>query len=153
MTAPSADAARAAGAARSVGATADVGAAAGTGATPPVDVVLAALADPVRRRLLEHLGHDERPAGDLVAAAREEFGISQPATSQHLRVLREAGVVSVRADGPRRLYRVDARALGVVEAWLSGFLDPFAQPLDALATELARGRRRRAAAEDVSASA
>lgn len=109
---------------------------------PHVDAVLAALAEPVRRRLVEHLGRDERAAGELVAAAREEFGISQPATSQHLRVLREAGVVVVRADGPRRLYRVDPQALGVVEDWLTGFLDPFAQPLDALATELVRGQRR-----------
>ncbi|MBO3094941.1 ArsR/SmtB family transcription factor [Cellulomonas dongxiuzhuiae] len=106
-----------------------------------VDTVLAALAEPVRRRLLEHLGDDERTAGELVAAAGDEFGISQPATSQHLRVLRGAGVVTVRADGPRRLYRVEPQALSVVEDWLTGFLDPFAQPLDALETELARGRR------------
>lgn len=111
--------------------------------TGRVDVVLAAIADPVRRRLLEHLGGAERAAGELVAAAGAEFGISQPATSQHLRVLREAGVVTVRADGPRRLYRVDPQALGLVEDWLTGFLDPFAQPLDALATELVRGRRER----------
>lgn len=113
--------------------------------TGRVDVVLAALAEPVRRRLLEHLGSTERAAGELVAAAGDEFGISQPATSQHLRVLREAGVVTVRADGPRRLYRVDPQALGLVEDWLTGFLDPFAQPLDALATELVRGRRERRA--------
>ncbi|MBO3089273.1 ArsR/SmtB family transcription factor [Cellulomonas dongxiuzhuiae] len=106
-----------------------------------VDTVLAALAEPVRRRLLEHLGDDERTAGELVAAAGDEFGISQPATSQHLRVLRGAGVVTVRPDGPRRLYRVEPQALSVVEDWLTGFLDPFAQPLDALETELARGRR------------
>jgi len=114
----------------------------------PVDAVLAALAEPVRRRLLDHLGRGERPAGDLVAAAAEEFGISQPATSQHLRVLREAGVVTARADGPRRLYRVEPRALSLVEDWLVGFLDPFAQPLDALGTELVRGRRQRRVAAD-----
>lgn len=110
--------------------------------TPRIDLVLAALAEPVRRRLLEHLVGAERPAGELVAAAHEEFGISQPATSQHLRVLREAGVVVVRPDGPRRLYRVQPQTLSVVEDWLAAFLDPFAQPLDALETELARGRRR-----------
>lgn len=108
-----------------------------------VDVVLAAIADPVRRRMLEELAGPERPAGELVAVAGAEFGISQPATSQHLRVLRDAGVVTVRADGPRRLYRVEPRALSVVEDWLAGFLDPFAQPLDALETELVRGRRER----------
>ncbi|MCC2333731.1 ArsR/SmtB family transcription factor [Cellulomonas wangsupingiae] len=113
-----------------------------------VDLVLAALAEPVRRRLLEHLAGAERAAGELVAVAREEFGISQPATSQHLRVLREAGVVVVRADGPRRLYRVEPQALSVVEDWLAGFLDPFAQPLDALETELVRGRRERRAGSE-----
>lgn len=116
-----------------------------------VDVVLAALAEPVRRRLLEHVGRDERTAGELVALAGAEFGISQPATSQHLRVLREAGVVTVRPDGPRRLYRVDPAALVVVEDWLAGFVDAFAQPLDALATELARGRRARRTAAGPSA--
>jgi len=110
-----------------------------------VDLVLAALAEPVRRRLLEHLGGSERAAGELVALAGEEFGISQPATSQHLRVLREAGVVTVRADGPRRIYRVEPGALSVLEDWLAGFLDPFAQPLDALVTEVARGKRERRA--------
>ncbi|MFC8190103.1 ArsR/SmtB family transcription factor [Cellulomonas sp. NPDC057328] len=109
---------------------------------PHVDAVLAALAEPVRRRLMERLAVAECAAGDLVALARAEFGISQPATSQHLRVLREAGVVTVRADGSRRLYAADAAALAVVGDWLRAFQDPFAQPLDALATELARGRRR-----------
>jgi DNA-binding transcriptional ArsR family regulator len=112
------------------------------GAAPHVDAVLAALAEPVRRRLLERLAVGECPAGDLVALAGAEFGISQPATSQHLRVLRGAGVVTVRADGSRRVYAVDAGALAVVGDWLRAFQDPFAQPLDALATELARGRRR-----------
>ncbi|MFS0706424.1 ArsR/SmtB family transcription factor [Cellulomonas sp. 179-A 9B4 NHS] len=109
----------------------------------PVGVaVLAALAEPVRRRLMERLAVGECAAGDLVGLARAEFGISQPATSQHLRVLREAGVVTVRADGSRRVYAADAGALAVVADWLRAFQDPFAQPLDALATELARGRRR-----------
>ncbi|QCB95497.1 ArsR family transcriptional regulator [Cellulomonas shaoxiangyii] len=113
---------------------------------PAVDGVLAALAEPVRRRLLERLAVGECTAGDLVALAGAEFGISQPATSQHLRVLREAGVVTVRADGSRRVYAVDPRALAVVGDWLHAFQDPFTQPLDALATELARGRRARPAA-------
>ncbi|QGQ21182.1 metalloregulator ArsR/SmtB family transcription factor [Cellulomonas sp. JZ18] len=111
------------------------------GPAPHVDAVLAALAEPVRRRLLERLAVGECPAGDLVALAHAEFGISQPATSQHLRVLREAGVVRVRAEGSRRLYAPEPAALAVVGDWLRAFQDPFAQPLDALATELARGRR------------
>ncbi|AEE44538.1 regulatory protein ArsR [Cellulomonas fimi ATCC 484] len=117
----------------------------GSALRPHLDAVLAALADPVRRRLLERLAAGECAAGDLVALARAEFGISQPATSQHLRVLRDAGVVTVRADGSRRLYAPDPAALAVVGDWLRAFQDPFAQPLDALATELARGRRSRAA--------
>lgn len=121
--------------------------------TSHVDAVLAALAEPVRRRLMERLAVGPSTAGDLVALARAEFGISQPATSQHLRVLREAGVVTVRADGSRRVYAADAAALAVVGDWLRAFQDPFAQPLDALATELARGRRTRAADAQVPAEA
>lgn len=116
----------------------------GSAVRPHVDAVLAALADPVRRRLLERLAAGECAAGDLVVLAGAEFGISQPATSQHLRVLRDARVVTVRADGSRRLYAPDPAALAVVGDWLRAFQDPFAQPLDALATELARGRRLRA---------
>ncbi len=132
-------------AARSAGAAgADVPAGTAEVGVPHVDAVLAALAEPVRRRLLERLAAGECAAGDLVALARAEFGISQPATSQHLRVLREAGVVTVRADGSRRVYTARTAALAVVGDWLRAFQDPFAQPLDALATELARGRRTRA---------
>ncbi|MFD6133872.1 ArsR/SmtB family transcription factor [Isoptericola sp. NPDC060257] len=102
-----------------------------------------ALGDPVRRRLLELLAAGERPAGALVDALRAEARISQPAVSQHLRVLRDARLVTVRADGTRRLYAVDDTGLDVVRLWLGRFGDPFAQPLDALATEVARGRRAR----------
>lgn len=102
-----------------------------------------ALGDPVRRRLLELLAAGERPAGALVDALRAEACISQPAVSQHLRVLRDAHLVAVRADGTRRLYAVDDAGLDVVRLWLGRFADPFAQPLDALATEVARGRRSR----------
>ncbi|MFI2295960.1 ArsR/SmtB family transcription factor [Isoptericola sp. NPDC019571] len=102
-----------------------------------------ALGDPVRRRLLELLADGERPAGALVDSLRAEARISQPAVSQHLRVLRDARLVTVRADGTRRLYAVDDTGLDVVRLWLGRFGDPFAQPLDALATEVARGRRAR----------
>ncbi len=74
---------------------------------------------------------------------RDEFGISQPAVSQHLRVLRESGFTSVRADGTRRLYAVDAAPLREVDAWLERFRGFWEQRLDALGTELARGRRER----------
>jgi DNA-binding transcriptional ArsR family regulator len=102
-----------------------------------------ALGDPVRRRILELLGDGEQPAGAIADALHAQFGISQPATSQHLRVLRRAGLVTVRAEGTRRIYGVDTAGLAVVQDWLARFADTFAQPLDALATELARGRRER----------
>jgi DNA-binding transcriptional ArsR family regulator len=102
-----------------------------------------ALGDPVRRRIMELLGDGERPAGAVAEALRPHFAISQPAVSQHLRVLREAGLVTVRAEGTRRIYGVDAAGLAVVETWLARFADGFAGPLDALETELARGKRER----------
>lgn len=101
------------------------------------------LADPVRRHLLEVLAQGERTSGELAAAARDRFGISQPATSQHLKVLRDTELVLVRVDGPRRVYAVNVSALDELHAWLAQFHDQFAQPLDALATELARGKRQR----------
>ena len=101
------------------------------------------LGDPVRRRILELLAAGERSSGQVSSVIRAEFGISQPAVSQHLRVLREAGFASVRADGTRRLYAVDSAPLREVDVWLDRFRGFWEQPLDALATELARGRRRR----------
>jgi DNA-binding transcriptional ArsR family regulator len=105
--------------------------------------VFDALGDPVRRRILELLGDGERPAGAIAHALHAQFGISQPAASQHLRVLRGAGLVTVRAEGTHRIYGVDTAGLAVVQDWLARFADAFAQPLDALETELARGRRER----------
>lgn len=101
------------------------------------------LGDPVRRRLLELLADGERTAGALTEVVRAEFGISQPAVSQHLRVLRESGFTAVRAEGTRRLYAVDATPLRDVDEWLAKFRSFWAPPLAALATELARGQRRR----------
>jgi len=101
------------------------------------------LGDPVRRRILELLADGERPAGAVSEAVRAEFGISQPAVSQHLRVLREAGFATVRANGTRRLYAVDAAPLREIDAWLERFRGFWSQRLDALDTELARGRRAR----------
>lgn len=105
--------------------------------------VFDALGDPVRRRILEVLGDGERPAGAIADVLHAQFGISQPATSQHLRVLRQTRLVTVRAEGTRRIYGVDTAGLSVVQDWLARFADTFAQPLDALETELARGRRER----------
>jgi DNA-binding transcriptional ArsR family regulator len=101
------------------------------------------LGDPVRRRILELLAEGEQPAGVVGATVQDEFGISQPAVSQHLRVLRESGFVQVRAEGTRRLYAVRAEALRDVDEWVDRFRRFWTPPLDALATELARGRRKR----------
>ena len=101
------------------------------------------LGDPVRRCLLELLADGERSAGELTAVVQERFGISQPAVSQHLRVLRENGFATVRAEGTRRLYAVDAAPLQEVDAWLDPYRQYWNQRLDALATELARGKRER----------
>lgn len=101
------------------------------------------LGDPVRRRILELLGRGESSSGDVVQVIEREFGITQSAVSQHLRVLRDSGFASVRSDGPRRLYSIDATALRQVDAWLAQFRTFWDNPLDALATEVARGKRRR----------
>ncbi|MFN8074439.1 MAG: metalloregulator ArsR/SmtB family transcription factor [Kineosporiaceae bacterium] len=103
----------------------------------------AALADPVRRYVLELLSGGERSAGELVDAVRERFGLAQPTVSQHLAVLRGAGLVDVRAQGSRRIYATRSTGLNVVAAWLDAVTPDFAPALDALATEVARGKRDR----------
>ncbi len=104
---------------------------------------LDALGDPSRRRILELLAGTERTVGELVAGLQERGPISQPAVSQHLAVLRGAGLVRVRPEGTRRFHAVDEDGVAAVRGWLDRLLDPFEQPLDALATEVARGRRAR----------
>ncbi|MFD9891709.1 ArsR/SmtB family transcription factor [Amycolatopsis sp. NPDC059027] len=107
------------------------------------------LGDPVRRRILDLLADGELSSGDVTAVVRAEFGISQPAVSQHLRVLRENGFTTVRAEGTRRLYAVDPAPLREIDGWLDRYRRFWTGPLDALATELARGKReRRLAAEN-----
>ena len=101
------------------------------------------LGDPVRRRILELLATGEHSAGAVVAAISVEFGITQPAVSQHLRVLRQAGFATVRAEGTRRLYAVDPAPLQEVDLWLDQFRRYWSSRLDALGTELARGKRAR----------
>jgi DNA-binding transcriptional ArsR family regulator len=99
------------------------------------------LGDPVRRRILELLADGERAAGDVGATVQREFGISQPAVSQHLRVLRDNGFASVRVDGSRRLYAVEAEPLKEVDRWLDRYRIFWEHHLDALETEIARGKR------------
>jgi DNA-binding transcriptional ArsR family regulator len=111
-----------------------------------VDAAFAALGEPRRREILTILAGCELAAGAVVDAMQATEPISQPAVSQHLKVLREAGLISMRAAGTRRLYTVDQQGLDAVVKWLSTVSDPvgaFAQPLDALTTEVARGKRRR----------
>ncbi len=99
------------------------------------------LGDPVRRRILELLAEGEHTSGEVVAVIAEEFGISQPAVSMQLRVLRESGFASVRPDGPRRIYALETGPLAEVDAWLGRFRVFWEQRLDALETEIRRGRR------------
>ena len=101
------------------------------------------LGDPVRRRLLELLADHERSSGDMTAIVQKEFGLTQPAVSQHLKVLRDSGFASVRVDGSRRIYAVQAEPMQQVDAWLDKFRMFWAPKLEALATEVARGKRQR----------
>jgi DNA-binding transcriptional ArsR family regulator len=101
------------------------------------------LGDPVRRRILELLADGEQTSGAVTEVIRAEFGISQPAVSQHLRVLRDNGFATVRPDGPRRLYAVQDTALREADAWLGRFRRFWTPHLAAMATEVARGKRQR----------
>ena len=103
------------------------------------------LGNPVRRRILELLAEGTRSSGEIAEVVQREFDISQPAISQHLRVLRESGFATVRVDGPRRMYDVSDLPLGEIDAWLGWFRRLWSQRLDALATEVARGKRARRA--------
>ncbi len=115
--------------------------------------VLAALADPVRREIVELLATGERGAGEIA----ERFPVTRPAISRHLRVLREAGLVTREVRAQRRVYRLERASLAELDAWLDRFrplpgrrgaAEPVVPPglvnrLDALDTEIRRGRRRR----------
>jgi DNA-binding transcriptional ArsR family regulator len=101
------------------------------------------LGDPVRRRILELLSGGEHSSGAIVAVIQSEFGISQPAVSQHLKVLRESGFANVRVDRQRRVYSVDPVPLKEVDTWLDRFRGFWEPRLEALATEIARGKRKR----------
>ncbi len=95
-------------------------------------MVFEVLAEPNRRRILDLLRQAERPVGDLV----RELGLSQPAVSKHLRVLREAGLVDVRSDAQRRLYRVNAAPLRALDDWLAPYRAAWSAHLDDLERHL-----------------
>jgi DNA-binding transcriptional ArsR family regulator len=99
--------------------------------------------DPVRRRILETLAQDRQTSGAIVAIVGQEFGITQSAVSQHLKVLRDHGFATVQTEGPRRIYEIDAAPLAEVDQWLAGFRRFWEPKLEALAVEVERGKRQR----------
>ena len=101
------------------------------------------LGDPVRRRILELLAEGEHASGEVVEVISREFGITQSAVSQQLKVLRESGFATVHAEGTRRIYAADARPLAEVDAWLERFRHFWDPHFEALATEIGRGKRAR----------
>ncbi len=101
------------------------------------------LGDPVRRRIFELLAEQEHAAGEVVDVISAEHGITQSAVSQHLKVLRDNGFATVRAEGTRRIYTIDTRPLADVDAWMTRFRRFWGPKLDALATEIERGKRTR----------
>lgn len=95
-------------------------------------MTFAVLAEPVRRQILDLLRERPRLVGELTA----ELGLSQPGTSKHLRVLREAGLVRVRAEAQKRWYELDPAPLAEVDAWLAPYRWMWADRLDALERHL-----------------
>jgi len=101
------------------------------------------LGEPVRRRILELLADSEHASGEVVEVIQDEFGITQAAVSQHLKVLRDSGFAQVRVAGARRIYSIETAPLREVDAWLERFRGFWTHKLNALGTEIARGKRRR----------
>jgi DNA-binding transcriptional ArsR family regulator len=101
------------------------------------------LGDPVRRRIMEVLAEAEHSSGEVVKIIHAEFGITQAAVSQHLRVLRENGFASVRPEGAKRIYAMEAAPMREVDQWVEQFRVHWEPKLDALGTEVARGKLKR----------
>jgi len=99
---------------------------------------LEALAEPRRLAILDLLRDGERPVGELV----DHLGVSQPAVSKHLRVLKNAGLVEARADAQRRLYRIRPEPLAELDDWLATYRELWAARLDRLEDHLDRRRKR-----------
>lgn len=102
-------------------------------------LAFAALADPTRRKIVELLGHGERSAGEIA----DEFDVSQPAISQHLKALRDAGLVQMRAEAQRRIYALDPAGLAAIDGWLENVRRFWPAKLDALERELRKPKKRR----------
>lgn len=96
--------------------------------------VFAALTDPTRRAVFERLRHGPRPVGEIARG----LPVTRPAVSQHLKVLKEAGLVDDRSEGTRRIYRIDPNGLGAMRAWLDQFWD---SALNAFAAEVERASK------------
>ena len=96
--------------------------------------VFSALTDPTRRAVFERLRHGPRPVGEIARG----LPVSRPAVSQHLTVLKEAGLVDDRAEGTRRIYQIDPKGFGAMRAWLDQFWD---SALDAFAAEVERASK------------
>src|SRR6476660_1298627 len=104
-----------------------------------MEAALRAVADESRRTMLDALARGPATAGELAAL----LPIARPGVSRHLRVLREAGLVDVRQESQRRVYSLRAEPLAEVDEWLGRYRAPWEQRLDALHTEVARGKRER----------
>ena len=98
------------------------------------ETALAALADPTRRRVFEELRHGPRSVGNLAT----RLPVSRPAVSQHLKVLKEAGLVSDKSEGTRRIYHIDPKGVAAIRRWLDQFWD---EALSAFQTEVERKTR------------
>lgn len=101
------------------------------------------LGDPVRRRILELLRDQDRTSGEVVELVGKEFSISQSAVSQHLKILRSNGFATVTVDGARRIYALETIGLEDVDRWMAEFRHFWTPKFEALATEVARGKRQR----------
>ena len=101
------------------------------------------LGDQVRRRILELLAEGSLSSGDIVDVVQAEFGISQAGVSQHLKVLRENGFASVKAEGTRRIYSLGTEPLREVDDWLGHFRGFWTHKLESLSTEVKRGKKPR----------
>jgi DNA-binding transcriptional ArsR family regulator len=109
-----------------------------------MEAALRALADPSRRTVVERLARGPVTAGELA----DLLPIARPGVSRHLRVLREAGLVEVRAEAQRRVYSLRAEPLAEIDEWLGPYRALWEQRLDALHTEIARGKRERRSTHD-----
>jgi len=106
--------------------------------TTNIPQIFAAVADQTRREIVLTLARGERAAGEIA----EQFTMSGPAISQHLKVLREAALVQVRVDGQRRIYQLNPQGLGEMDAWIDGVRRFWAPRLDALERELLKPEKK-----------